>query len=257
MLFYKRQIRCCFIVFLNVFGIISLLTIDINSLYAQQGKREYPELLVTPSATSRLEREALEEEASARYNFFAIQASSLLLFTAGVLAINDERLPSQGDQDIPMAKWAGTIAISSAAGIFALTTSMSYLYRPYQTGWSKVEKLPTETKRENISRERTAEETLRNAFYLSKKLKWIAVIINASMSAFIVNSSEDNLTRVVGAAAGVGSILPMIFTSNLEQTYEQHQMYKNRIYGPVARGEFLRGLRYEKLYPGVSLTWRF
>jgi hypothetical protein len=236
---------------------IALLSLAFSSpSHAQNSEFEYPELLVTPSASKRLETEA-EAENSTRFTaHIPIQAASAFVVVAGMLAINDGRLKSQSSEDTPMAKWAGIGAISSGLGWLAITTTLSATYSPYSKGWAEVKKMPVGTKRQQLGREREAEERLAAPAHLASKLKWFSMFFNLSMSTFVITSSEDNVTRVAGLIASVASLTPLFFPSRWAETYDHHEDYRKRIYGPLGEVGLLRDPWAQKTVPAVSLSWR-
>lgn len=222
---------------------------------AEMKKYEYPELLVTPSATARLNKDAKSEDSDKIFTHTAIQTSSLILFIAGAIVVNDERLESQTEADTPMAKWAGFGAMGAGGSLNLLTGAMSAWYTPYRDGWNAVKGMPTDSKRVLLERERASEERLKNAAKLSQKIKWLSVGTNFLASIFVIQSTDNNLSRVAGALSAVAAFSPLMFTSKWENTFDQHQDYKKRIYGPVSGVGVLWDRKNRKLAPALTLSW--
>jgi hypothetical protein len=221
----------------------------------QAGEYEYPELLVTPSASKRLESEANAESSSRFTAFLPIQAGSTLVLAAGLLAVNDGPLARQDPADTPMAKWAGIGAISSGLGWLGITGTLSAIYSPYKGGWAEVKKMPASSKREQLMRERAAEERLQAPAGLARKIKWLSIFTNVSMSAFVISSSEDNVTRVAGLMGALGSLAPLIFESSWITSYETHEDYRKRIYGPISSIGIGRNPWTGAWSPSIGMTY--
>jgi hypothetical protein len=224
---------------------------------ATESEYEYPELMVTPSATARLSREAKEEESSRWTNQTATQISSALVMMAGYLAYDDNHLASQQSDETPVAKWAGIGAMSAGGGLFLLTTTLSAAYRPYTKGWNKVKKIKAKSKRSNLAKQRAAEEHLEGASTLGNRIKWIGVVLNSLSAVSLIQSSENNETRVAGAIAALASFSPLLFTSGWEKSYRQHENYKKKIYGPIVNATFMLDKASKSVSPAMVLTWNY
>lgn len=233
----------------------SLIVLGPDPVQGQTTEYEYPELLVTPSASKRLESEAAEENSSRYLTHLPIQAASLLVFSAGLMALDDGPLESQEAGEKPMARWAGIGAMSSGLGWLAITGALSAVHKPYTKGRDAVAQMPAGTKRQLLEKERAAERFLAAPASLGTRVQWLSIFFNFSMSAFVVSATEDKMTKVVGAAAALGSFTPLLFSSRWIETYDSHQDYRKRIYGPVGEAKLLHNPWAKQMVPGYSLTW--
>lgn len=214
------------------FSAVLILTLAAPSAFSAETELEYPELLVVPRASARLEMEAKREEARAWNQHIPIQVSALATFTAGVL-----NMKSPDPSKDPDGK-AGLGGVLVGAGWIGATLAMSAWYRPYLTSWKELG-TPTasgsKSTREQLTRERLSEEALESPARLGKRLIWISTLTNFGVSAYMASkatsSSMEQIASLVSCAA---AFTPLIFKYRWQDVASDHQQYKKRIYGPVA-----------------------
>ena len=232
-----------------------VLSASFTSAFAQDLSIEYPELMVTPKASKRLFMEAKKEREEGSNPFSvhtSIQLSGLMTLYAGT------NLNSNPDTDAEPDTVANASQVGTMVGAAWLITGLTlhYTYKPYQDGYALIKKLPNKTKRDKLVRERMAEEQLRKAAEHGKKMAWFSFATNFGASAYMatLGSSKANLVSV---GAAVLSFLPFIYPYQWEVVYENHQLYKKKIYGPVASSGLVIDSNTRKAVPAINLTWNF
>ena len=239
--------------FIFVLTLFSLLAT--TSVYAKSKSKShsfqnlrYPELEVSPLASERLSMEANQEPNRQWTSHWAFQVSSLTTLLSSV--VTDADTGSEADHDD--AKLAGTLI---GGGWLIGSVILSAYYSPYQKGASQVKGLKNKTKRQKITKERMAEESLHAPASLIRRLKWLSWVSNLAASAFIASNASDD-TRIYPMVSGLVSFLPLIFNHHWEHVSHQHSVYKKKIYGPVWGTGFIKAPN-QKLTPALTLAYRF
>ena len=216
----------------------------------------YPELEVTPLASQRLKMEAQQENDAAYSNYRAIQAAASATMIAGILSLNDES-PVQDDNGRDMSYWAGVVGISSGGAWLGLTTWLSMSYRPQRGGYQQVKRLPKNGAKKRLARERLAEEQLQANATFARRLDRVAAVTNFLAAGFIVGSTENLTTQLVGVGAIALSFAPLAIDGSYIKAYDHHEQYKKRIYGPIAQSTILWDHANQRAMPGIQLGIRF
>jgi len=191
---------------------------------------EYPELVVAPSASARLERETKNERASGFTRQVPLMASGLMTMVSGFM-LNASTDP---DEDkMAAAHGAGLAAIIVGGTWVATTTYMSLWYMPYSNGWREVKGMEGRDRRERLARERIAEEAINAPSRLVRRLNWLGLISNFAASGYMVATATDEMGRAFSAASVIAAVMPIVFPTRWQTTAETHEDYKKRIYGPV------------------------
>jgi hypothetical protein len=215
---------------------------------------EYPELVVAPRSSDRVQSEADKEMDRKGGVWLPFQTSALATFMAGFASFRPNS---------PAPAYSG-IAVG---GVWIIASSiLSMSYRPYQSAWQEVAPMPKGSMRDQLARERAAEEAIRSAARLGSKLKWASTISNLGASVFMLGSSsgEDwpssmkkNMSLTFSAVSAGLSLLPFIFRPYWQDVHEQQMDYKKRIYGPVATGTLFFDSGTRSYIPGVALSFAF
>ena len=93
---------------------------------------DYPELLVSPSASETLKRQS-RSEANQRWSVHAhTQVSAVLNLVTGLRAMGEGAADGESAEDAQSIKDAGLLASSIGAGWIGLTLGMSAFYSPYR-----------------------------------------------------------------------------------------------------------------------------
>jgi len=208
----------------------------------------YPELQVTPRASDRIDLES-KDEFSRRW---ITHAPSMLsaVSTVFAAAIHSKKADVTND-----ARYAGLGIGASWIGINVL---LALHYTPYKDAKNELSKLPSRTTRDQLTKERIAEEAINSTASFGTKLKWLSFLTNAGacvfMGAYSVNKSFSQTAAFV--AAGF-SIAPILFPYNWNKVANEHRAYKKKIYGPVASTGAFAEPGTGKFVPGLSLAFSF
>ena len=213
---------------------------------------EYPELLVTPRATERLEMEAKQELGRRWTLHLPYQLPGLVTFTAGLMQSSYTDLGKDPDKSSAMA------GIVVGGGWLVATTILALSSTPYTDAWAEVQALPKGSRREQLMRERMAEEAIGKQARLASRLKWLSVLSNAGAGIYMVAKSQsDSFGRLMDGAAILVALTPILFKHTWIDVYSQQESYKKRIYGPVAQAGWTLAEVGGKVAPAVALTVRF
>ena len=213
----------------------------------------YPELEVTPRATDRLQMEAKREKKKRWVTHLPIQVSGLMTMIAASGSDHDTNVTVKEKDDFETAQ--STASAIGTTWVLA-TVALSAWYRPYYRGYKEVSRLPKgKTKRDELTRERVAEESLYAPERLSKKLKWFSVVTNMYATVSLFENADSESEKNIGLAA-LASLLPLVFEYRWASVAKQHRTYKKKIYGPVATS-FLYRDENHSLKPGLALNWSF
>lgn len=224
---------------------------------------DYPELSVVPRASDRLKSEAEKEPSSYWTAYIPLQISAAMTLSAGATSMDSNYIAT------------GMIGVAVGSSWLIGTVLLSALYHPYTSGLSEVNSGSGGSggsTRDQLSRERAAEEVIRSASSLGQKLKWASVISNLGTSIFMLSKSTNSSNQsggipsqaVVGSAgqalqfgAAAMSFLPLLFNFHWHDVAEEQMDYKKRIYAPVASGTFYFDQASQKYVPGMALAWTF
>lgn len=235
------------------FWIVNLLIASTFTVGAQASQTfQYPELVVTPRASERLQMEA-EHESRGRWTaHLPIQISALTTlassFMVGADSVYQARDPGG------YARLAGAVV---GAGWIAGTVALSALYQPNQSAHSEIQALPGKTERERLVRERMAEEAIESQAKLGRRLMWLSVLTNAGASGYMVMKSNPmSFAGISAIGATVASFAPVVFQYRWQQVAREQRKYKKRIYGPIAQGGWILDPQ-GSLSPGMTVTLRF
>jgi hypothetical protein len=212
--------------------------------------QNYPELMVAPKATERLNLEGDATE-GAWSMYLPLQVSAAATLASGILAQGE--LDKSSDPNGVGAKAAMAIGASWLAASIYLQSS----YRPYSN--SKSKKMPYKTTQEQLAAERIAEEQIDAAARMARKIKWFAVATNLGANLYAHSSAKENSVAqgvaIFGAAA---SLLPVIFPMRYEQVSEDHRTYKKRVFGPISfQNTLLLDPATARLAPGLMAGTTF
>jgi hypothetical protein len=225
---------------MHIFAIISAATLSfslsMSSVVLGAGEvkeYEYPELLVSPSASERLNTEAKTENKHRWSAHWAVQASALTTLMAGISSSSDPGKETKDGTD-KKTKVAGKMATYIGAFWLGATTVMSATYQPYQSGVADLKSLPQGTKKEKLAYERYAEEALYAPANVACVMKWASFASNLAANALVMSAATQSSTKVMGVIGIFGSILPLSFEHEWISVEHFQKEYKKRIYGPLS-----------------------
>jgi hypothetical protein len=95
--------------------------------------------------------------------------------------------------------------------------------------------MPKKSQREQLTRERFAEEAIRSQARLAMRLKWLSVTTNLFANIYMATQVKSGTYSQVFDFVGVGMALaPMVFRTHYQNVSDEQDDYKKRIYGPVS-----------------------
>ena len=210
-------------------AVFSLLFFVLVTFEAKaQTTQQYPELLVVPKASERLNIEIARSEQNAWSNHLPLHVASATTLLAGVMAMSD----LEEGKDVIAPK----VAIAVGAGWLATSIWLQTAYNPYRNGAQEVKKIAGTAGglRGQLAAERLAEEHIDQASSLAKKIKWISFVTNAGASAATIDSAKkDSAAQGIAMLGVVTSFLPVLFPLNWEKVSRDHHSYKKKVFGPL------------------------
>lgn len=205
------------------------VTVSLPSLSyaaAETKEFEYPELLVSPSASERLAAEAKTENKHRWSAHWAIQASAMTTLLAGLSSSGDPGVATK-DGTEAKTKIAGTMAKYIGVIWLGTTGVMSATYTPYQTGMAGLKGMAQGTKREKLAYERSAEEALYAPSSVATVMKWTSFVSNLAANAMVMSAATQGSTKLMGTIGIIGSILPVAFEHGWNSVERYQTEYKN------------------------------
>lgn len=231
---------------------ILVLTLSLGRSAGAAETFEYPELNVTPRASDRLELEAKREDERRWSTHLSIQASALTTFVSGLLQSSNVDLGKDADERSPLA------GMLVGGSWLAFTTYLALTDQPYNSGFQEVKNLPRKTTREQLTRERMAEEVIAKRGRLGRTLKWLSVGTNFAAGAYMVSKAQSGTISVVADGLTLAmAFAPVLFPYHWEDVANEQADYKKRIYAPVAQGGWTLEPATGKPAPTMLVTFRF
>jgi len=220
--------------------------------YASGADYEYPELMVTPRASDRISQEAKQEAATKWTRHIPIQASALMTLVAGAIQFSAKDPGKDAEGRSPL------FGIGAGGAWLVTSFLLSAYYNPYDSAQKSLAGMPARTQREQLTRERYAEEAIESAACLGRRLMWLSFMTNAGASAWMLSkATSGSMGMFVDIAAIAMAVTPVFFQYRWQSVAAEQRSYKKRIYGPVAAPLFLQDPASGKVGTGVSLTLAF
>lgn len=205
----------------------SLASAVMLNAYAET-KLTYPELEVTPRATERLKMLAQKEEKNSILFPMNMQISAISTLVTGALQFGSVDKTDDPDKRSPLA---GVLVGGAWVGI---NLYMSQGYRVYNDTLADVNRISGNGVREQLTRERIAEEGINKAARLAARLKWISALTNGGASAYMLSKVEkDTAAQIMGAVSLAAAFSPILFESEWERVAKDQRAYKKKVYGPI------------------------
>jgi hypothetical protein len=237
----------------SILVLLSLLSA--NWSQAKESGFDYPELSVVPLASERLlqQKEADRVDGLKTHANILFPASMTFLAGAGLLANG----PRDGS-DNGLNRAAPYIGMGVGALWWVATTVWIHPMDEYGKGAAEISKISVKSTRDLLTRERTAEESIRKAAKISRRMKWLSVLSNLAASALMGSAGkEDGYSNALAGISAITSLTPLIFKHRWEDTECLQEEYKRRIYAPVAGPALITDPSGLSLSPGVALSLRF
>ena len=206
----------------------SLLSFSFSQFSFAETVLTYPELEVTPRATERL---AMQVEKEKEVNLFAqlpMQVSAASTLVTGILQMSDI------DEIKDPNKKSSSAGIVVGAAWLGINYYVTQKYHIYERAMADINKISGKTTRDQLTKERIAEEGLNRAAHLASRMKWLSVVTNVGANAFMISKVKKETTaQYVGAFSLLAAFAPVIFTSDWENVAADQNSYKKKVYGPV------------------------
>lgn len=218
---------------------------------------EYPELSVVPRASERLDSEAKRENSGSWQNHIPLLVPATLNLTSGLL-LQLSGTKSDTEPTNTGAKYAPWVGMGVGLAWWGVTLGILENASVYSDASREVKAMPARTPREQLLRERRAEESLRAAGSLARRLKYISALSNVLAGGFMISSSQNReFSRYFAVATTLSALTPFIFPHRWETVDEIHRDYKKRIYGPIVGVSFFPTQDGSALQPGLLASLRF
>lgn len=192
---------------------------------------DYPELQVVPRASEKVFLESQFEKDAGWSITWPFQVSAGATLVSGLL-LNGKYKESFGDSE----KSDMDFATKASVGVGVVWMGLTYYLfqqQPYGTEAVKLRKIVGKDKRNDLLRERMAEEAMERPARIMRIATWASVITNLAVNAAVVGRTDrDN--SIYPALGIVTSILPLIFQNRYIENYEKQLEYKRKIYAPIA-----------------------
>ena len=232
---------------------ILVLILGLKSFSALGKSYEYPELMVSPSASERIRLE-IERENDGKFfkNHKGLQISGMTTLVAGILQMGNTDISKDKEEN------SGKVGVIVGAGWLLTTTFLDMKYRPYSEGHNRVSKVKGSTTREKLTKERLAEEALNSAGRLGKRLDYIGFGTNFLASIYMMASAKkDTISTAANAVALVASITPLIFENYWSTTAKTQRSYKKKVFGPISFSPVLFDKSSKKYVSGAKFAFSF
>lgn len=229
---------------------IAILCWLVGCCAVHAAEMDYPELQVVPRASDRLKMEA-EKDHGFRLVSWPILVPALGAIATGAFNANSSDL---GRDPFKASAWIpGTVGVTwvGISAILALTWS------PYRSSWADLKETSGSSKRDQLTRERLAEEGLRAASRTAWILGITASVTLAASNVIGATQASSPASSMVGMASAVLSLLPIVFPMRQVGVYDQHLEYKKKIYAPIASFRLVPEPVTGILSPGWSVAFSF
>ncbi len=246
------------------FFVLMLLVFAPTTGVRAEATFDYPELSVVPRASEQVLAESIRNRDSflKKHTPLLVPATTTLLAGAMELVggtkadeVQDPNAPNKNSSAAVFPWVAMGVGAAWWATIWGLVDPIDY----HADAVEELKTLPSKTTREQLFRERRAEESIAKAGSLARKLKWISFGSNLITGALVAASSKsETIGLYFGAGAALMSITPILFPHRWEELDCMHRKYKKSIYAPVAGITFLKDPSFASApVPGLSLSFEF
>jgi hypothetical protein len=230
----------------------------VSTTAASAAEFEYPELAVAPRASERVESEAAHENDD-RWVHASLEAPAVMTILSGFMVARSGTNTGSASNPRDWAQYAPATGVGLGVAWLGLTEFFLKRNPPYGAAAKDLAAMPKKTTREQLVRERRAEEALENSASIARKLKYFSFLTNAGVGVFMASAARDGSFGKTFAIASVATALtPLLFSHPWEKTADAQRDYKKRIYGPVATATLLQRNARGDVAPGVVVAfhWR-
>ena len=163
-------------IFVPLFWLTTITLTLVKSQQLTASALQYPELNVVPRATTIISRTAKTETQAPFSRFLWVQISSATSLTTALMTTNASTTG-------PNLKDEATAGIAISSGTLLLTLGLDFMYTPYRSSIKNISSIKTRGQRGELERQRYAEEVIREAAMLSKKVAWLSFLGNGGTAA--------------------------------------------------------------------------
>lgn len=223
-----------------------------NSAVLAETKFDYPELVVTPSASDRVTMLAKDHQGQNFFAPMALQIAAATTLFSGIMHAGQIDVGQDPDElsHIP--------AIALGASLLAFNYLSFNQNNYFLEAHNKLKKMPSKSKSEELARERIAEEMLKSRARYINRITWISTVANLGVNTYMLsNVNKETFAEVSHMIAIATSFLPIIFESDVEEAWENHKSYKKKVYGPVVKSDLLYHESSKTFVPGMRLSYSF
>lgn len=234
--------------------LVSLLVMlfSVNAWAEKETSFDYPELMVTPQASERLAIEYQREKRRGMWIHLPIEIASVATLTASAFQFMDYDKDKDPDHYSP---YAGLVTGGFWLG---LTAYLGEVHRPYMKAYKEILKMPANTARQQLMKERMAEEAIYDIEKMGTKLVWFSALTNAGASIYMASKAENKSAALLASSiSAVLALGPVVFPHPWRETGKYHREYKKKIYRPIASGALLYNQAKDAYVPGIQLAMSF
>ena len=231
--------------------LINLLCCSFSSITVAQTTLSYPELEVTPRATERLKILVKSEKENHFFSQTPMQLSAASTFATGLLQFGNINESKDRTKKSP---YVGIAVGGAWLGINYFIGQKSHIY---ENTLSEVNNISGKSERDQLFRERIAEEGINRAASMTVRLKWMSVATNFAANAYMLGKVENqSAAQYMGVFSLITTFAPVLFVSEWETVAADQKAYKKKVYGPIFTTS-LFDVGNGSLTPGFLLTSSF
>ena len=231
--------------------LISLLCLSFSKIIFAETLLSYPELEVTPRASERLSMLVNSEKQNNFLSQLPMQLSAISTLSTSLLMMGNV------DESKDKSKKSPYVGIVTGGAWLGINYLVAQKLNIYQSALSEVNSITGKTARDQLMRERIAEEGINKAAGLAVRLKWMSVVTNFTANAFMLGKVKNaTAAQYMGIFSLVNSFAPLLFVSEWETVAADQNTYKKKVYGPIFTTSLFE-TGNGKFTPGFLLTTSF
>lgn len=211
---------------------------------------DYPELNVAPRASERLNALATWEQENFWTSQWTMMGSAVMTLFAAQQHSGKYRNANLTNQEKKDSDLAGKTGLTVGLAWIGLSSFMMYRH-PAQQAASAANRMPSKDRRQELTKERYAEESLERMSALQDRLEILSIVSNVAASSYLLSEMHDD-NKIYGFAALLGATLPVLFESEYIRQYTKHRESKRKIYSPLVMMSVDQNLK-----PVLALNWSF
>jgi hypothetical protein len=230
-----------------------ILSATVTQTSQAEDSYDYPELMVSPRASERIRLEIDRENSGGFFkNHKGLQLAGLTTLIAGVLQSSNVDIQNDVNENSPK------VGMLIGGGWLLATTFLDMSYKPYRAGYEDIKRVKGKSKRDQLTRERLAEEAINSAGKLGKRLDYLGVATNLLAGAYMMsNVKKDTISEVTNLVAIVTAFTPLLFQNHWSDVSKTQNSYKKKVYGPISFSPVLFDQSTEKYVSGAKFAFTF